>query len=131
MARSVCYHLTSTATAGGAGLVNAQILRAGRAYGVRLGTSALGGAGVGYFYLGAELNNSGTVSASSNNPPRETLLASLQNATPNAGVSNAAIHVPIDVPVKPGDVVYMSLSITGTAPSTALHQVDLMVMESS
>lgn len=113
-----------------AGAAQAQVIRPGRITGVSIRASGVGGASSGYVTLEAELNNTNQAFGDVNNPPREAILQTLFAAF---GATETRVfegcYVPLSIPVIPGDLLALSQTISGTAPTTFKAIADFVVME--
>lgn len=130
--RTVCYHLYTALTTFAAGMGQTQIVRAGRLVGVRMSWKAIAGAGGTFGGNASAMMNQNSVNDSvTNNPPRETFLASLYTWA-GAGVASAAEgpFVPLNVPVRPGDLITINAGNSGAAAPASSHlAVDFYIME--
>lgn len=128
--RTVTYHLVGTGALG-LTVTQAQVVRPGRAIAVRQGYGITAGAAVTGVTLTAELNNTSSNSGSVNNPPRETILGSISCTLPAAANFNAPPStIPLDIPLKAGDLLSANCTIGGIAPVTFLSSTDIVVVES-
>lgn len=135
MPRSVCYHLSSAQTGTLPGAATIQVIRPARIYGVHFSQSALGGGGNGRHSITLELNNSAQANGDTNNPPRETVLASHQStfiggAVTSGVASGQGPYIPLSVPIKSGDILSLNIVQTGTAPASCNTIVDVFCTES-
>lgn len=130
MPRTVTYHLRANQLVTLAGAAQAQIVRSGRITGVQLNASGTGGAGSGFAAISADLNNPSQAFGDTNNPPRESFLAGILWAVPNAGTGQlTGPYIPLSVPVTSGDIVSLGQVISGTAPAAFRAGADIYVME--
>lgn len=131
--RTICYHLATTLTVFAAGMGQTQVVRDGRLIGVKMGWTAVAGAGG---TLGANasamLNQNTTNDTMTNNPPRETFLSCI-HVWATAGSSSNAVatpYIPLNVPVRAGDLLTINAGNAGTAaPASSFLTCDFYVLE--
>lgn len=132
--RTICYHLYSSLTTFAAGMGQTQVVRDGRLIGVRLHWTAIAGAG-GTFggNASAMLNQNTTNDSVTNNPPRETFLASLflwSAAGTSVTTGSTAPYIPLNVPIRAGDLITINAGNAGTAAPASSHLAcDFYVVE--
>jgi hypothetical protein len=130
--RTVTYHLATTATTFTAALAQLTIVRDGRIVGARISWCGIAGGG-GTFLGQVDLShNSQTTYSSYNDPPRFSTLthAVVYAAAASAMNAFAMPYVPLSVPCKAGDVIYLNAANGGgAAPTTSVLTADLWVTE--
>lgn len=132
--RTVTYHLVHTGTTFAAGIGQTQIVREGRLIGIKATWLAIGGAGGVFVGNGSMYLNQNTVNDSfTNNPPRETILGSVfcLAAANSIGSSGPDSYIPLNVQVRPGDLITINAGNGGAAaPSNSILSCDFYVQES-
>lgn len=131
--RTVTYHLVTTLTSFAAGMGQTQVVREGRLIGVKLNWQALNGAGGTFVGNASAMLNQNSVNDSFvNNPPRETFLASCYCicAVSSVGSSAPDSYVPLNVPVRPGDLLTINAGNGGAGtPANSVLACDFYVTE--
>lgn len=127
--RSVTYHLVGAAALG-LTVTSLQVVRPGRIIAVRTCFGITTGAASTAVTVSVELNNTTANSGVTNNPPRETLLSSVAVTLQSAiNYNYPPSTVPLDVPVKPGDLISVNTTLGGIASTAFISSIDVIVME--
>lgn len=130
--RTVTYHLATNLTVFAAGMGQTQVINTSRLIGVRMTWKAIAGAGGTFGGNASAMLNQNTVNDSlTNNPPRETFLASLYTWTIAGATATAdGPYVPLNIPLRPGDLLTINAGNGGTAaPAASYLAVDFYVQE--
>lgn len=133
--RSILYHLVTVQTGTLPGAATIQVIRPCRAYGIKFNCHGVGGAATGRLSFTLEMNNSAQANGDTNNPPRETVLAShavtfIATSPANGAASGTSPWIPVNVALKPGDILSLNQVQTGTAPASASTSCDVYCTES-
>jgi hypothetical protein len=128
--RTVIYQQYYSGVTVSAGLASVTVARDGRLVGVVAQQNGVGGAGTGVYGYDLSLNQPGLVVHSTNAPNRESILYSASLQFPNAGTAqHNSGFIPLDVPLRAGDVVTINGSSSGTAPASQTIRNLLIVRE--
>lgn len=130
--RSVLYQLASTSVlATNPAAAQLPIIRPATIIGIAFRYQYVAGAGAGYVRMSANLNNLGVNYELTNNPPRESILASgaFVLSAGGAGALGPTPVVPCNCPVRIGDTVSIGLYVSGTAPTSLEVIAEIVCLE--
>lgn len=123
------YQIVSASTGSGVGAGNVPVITSGRIYAVVFRFRASVGASSGFYDY--ELSLQGTQAFNSTNDPQRTLIiaaATFGIVTNNVLYGNNA-PIPVDVPIRVGDRLYLNTLQTGTAAASLQVAVNIYVKE--
>lgn len=124
------YQLVHAATTSGPGACSLSVIQNGRIRGFYFTAIGTGGAGIGRYSNSLELNNTGQTNAETNNPNRYICLGRFGHSTPNAtGFMQAGPFVPLDTPVRAGDILSLNQLVAGTAVAAQVVSCSILVEE--
>jgi len=124
----VCYQITGANTGTVAGVNTITVAVPFRIYAVTFRFRATGGAGNGAYSFELAVNQSSTAYSETNNPLRNVIIAAATFQTLNASVQTFGGPygpLPVDVPIRTGDVLSLNQVQTGTAAASLFVALNL------
>lgn len=122
--------MTSSTTASTVGAASTVVIGNGRIVGLHMSASHQSGAGSGSFIAEVALNNTTISNANSAaGAPSEQLIGRISVAGFANGCGNNSTFVPLNIPVRQGNVLCINNSFFGTAPAATNQCFDVQVME--
>lgn len=124
------YRLTSTATTGTVGGQSTTVIANGKIIGVSVTACAIGGAGTGSMQFEIALNNTTVSNANSaSGAPSEQLITRVLVSYHATASGQQGFFVPLNIPVRQGNILCINSTFTGTAPTVVFVGFDAQVME--